>query len=126
MSVLTPTQHTALLNSVFLNRYAILVVYPHAVTFRLVTFERPVWISVICSPFSSVTLFSFSKSHFLSLGLTVFSTYFFFCVSKPFCSSLSSGGTPFGTMGARVPQASLESDRSLQTFCPRPGRTPLY
>lgn len=62
----------------------------------------------------------------LCLPFSLLSTYFHLCVSKPFFSSLSGGGTPLGTVGARAPQASLEPERSLQTLCLRPDRTPLY
>lgn len=66
-----------------------------------------------------------SYSLCLPLSLPPF-LHFHLHVSKPFFSSLSGGGTPLGTVGARAPQASLEPERSLQTLCLRPDRPPLY
>lgn len=77
--------------------------------------------------FSSFSLLALSISHFVSSSFLqpFFSTYFHLSVAI-FSLSLSGGGSPFGTVGARAPQASLEPDHSLQTLCLRPDRTPLY
>ena len=83
-----------------------------------------VFIVPLCFPF--IIMLLLFLAFFPPLSSYFFSTYFHRCVSEPFFSSLSGGGTPLGTVGARAPQASLEPERSLQTVCLRPDRTPLY
>lgn len=68
----------------------------------------------------SITFFLVSLSGFQSFSFLLFLPHFHLSVLKPFFSSLSGGGTPPGTTGARAPQASLKPRHSLQTLCLKP------